>query len=159
MNKVQAIEARVGALDGMDHAEGITAAGLYERYVEDVYRYVWQRVPSVEEAEDVTAEVFAAAAAGLSRFRGQCPPYLWLLSIACRQKQRASPEPGIRHAWFPGHEWTGLFWGKPPEGGWERVTRSGYPGPFTVLSKGQTGHLWPGNPGSGIRGDFERRRR
>src|SRR4029077_9140800 len=41
------------------------------------------------EAEDVTAEVFAAAAAGLPRFRGQCPPYLWLLSIARRQIARA----------------------------------------------------------------------
>jgi DNA-directed RNA polymerase specialized sigma24 family protein len=78
LSKVQAIYARGGALDGMNHAEGITAAGLYERYLEDVYRYVWQRVPSVEEAEDITAEVFAAAAAGLSRFRGQCPTYLWL---------------------------------------------------------------------------------
>jgi hypothetical protein len=52
--------------------------GLYERYLEDVYRYVWQRVPSVTKAEDITAEVFAAAVAGLSRFRGECPPNLFL---------------------------------------------------------------------------------
>jgi RNA polymerase sigma factor (sigma-70 family) len=77
--------ARVGAIDGMTHADRITAAGLHERYLEDVYRYVWQRVPSVSEAEDITAEVFAAAATGLPRFRGDCPPYLWLLSIARRQ--------------------------------------------------------------------------
>src|SRR5439155_504737 len=67
------------------HAGKITAAELYERYLQDVYRYVWQRVSSVDEAEDIVAEVFAAAAAGLSRFRAQCPPYLWLLSIARRQ--------------------------------------------------------------------------
>jgi RNA polymerase sigma-70 factor (ECF subfamily) len=91
LSKVQAIcprsghPARVGAFEVMNHAEETTAAGLHERYLEDVYRYVWQRVSSVEEAEDITAEVFAAAAAGLSRFRGQCPPYLWLLSIARRQ--------------------------------------------------------------------------
>jgi RNA polymerase sigma-70 factor (ECF subfamily) len=75
----------VGALEGMNRAEPITAAELHERYLESVYRYVWQRVSSAEEAEDITAEVFAGAAAGLSRFRGDCPPYLWLLSIARRQ--------------------------------------------------------------------------
>jgi RNA polymerase sigma-70 factor (ECF subfamily) len=71
--------------DPMGRADGITAAELHERYLRDVFRFVWQRVPCAEEAEDITAEVFAAAAAGLPRFRGQCPPYLWLLSIARRQ--------------------------------------------------------------------------
>jgi RNA polymerase sigma-70 factor (ECF subfamily) len=85
LSKSQTNCARVGVLDGMSRAEGITAAELHERYLESVYRYVWHRVSSVEEAEDVTAEVFAAATAGLSRFRGDCPPYLWLLSIARRQ--------------------------------------------------------------------------
>jgi RNA polymerase sigma-70 factor (ECF subfamily) len=69
----------------MSRPDGITAAELYERYLKDVFHYVLRRVPRTEEAEDITAEVFAAAAAGLSRFRGQCPPYLWLLSIARRQ--------------------------------------------------------------------------
>lgn len=73
------------ATDRMDRAEGVTAAELHERYLEDVYRYVFQRVPRTEEAEDITAEVFAAAAAGLPRFRGYCPPHLWLLSIARRK--------------------------------------------------------------------------
>lgn len=73
------------ATDRIDRADGVTAAGLHERYLEDVYRYVFQRVPRTEEAEDITAEVFAAAAAGLTRFRGHCPPYLWLLSIARRK--------------------------------------------------------------------------
>ena len=35
---------------------------LHSRYLKDVYRYVLQRAPSIEEAEDITAEVFAAAA-------------------------------------------------------------------------------------------------
>jgi RNA polymerase sigma-70 factor, ECF subfamily len=42
-------------------------------------------VPRQEEAEDITAQVFAAAFEGLSGFRGQCPPHLWLLGIARRQ--------------------------------------------------------------------------
>jgi RNA polymerase sigma-70 factor (ECF subfamily) len=38
-----------------------------------------------EEAEDITMAVFAAAFADLPRFRGQCPPLLWLLGIARRK--------------------------------------------------------------------------
>src|SRR3954463_5704970 len=85
LSKAQVVSIQAEACDRMSHAGGITAAELYERHLRDVYRYVWQRVPSVDEAEDIVAEVFAAAAAGLPRFRGQCPPYLWLLSIARRQ--------------------------------------------------------------------------
>jgi RNA polymerase sigma-70 factor (ECF subfamily) len=77
--------AREGVLERMDGAERPTAAALYERYLGDVFRYVLRRVGQQEEAEDITAEVFAAAMQGLPRFRGQCPPYLWLLGIARRQ--------------------------------------------------------------------------
>jgi RNA polymerase sigma-70 factor (ECF subfamily) len=69
----------------MDRADWVTAAVLHERYLDDVFRYVVRRVPRVEEAEDITAEVFAAAAVGLPRFRGHCPPHLWLLGIARRK--------------------------------------------------------------------------
>src|SRR5438067_2223321 len=85
----QAVDAQAGALNWMNRADWVTAEVLYERYLKDVFRYVLQRVPSIEEAEDITAEVFAAAAMGLSRFRGDCSPYLWLLSIARRQVARA----------------------------------------------------------------------
>lgn len=77
--------ARGGALERMDPAGEMTAAGLYERYAVEVYRYVLRRVAGIEEAEDLTAEVFAGAAAGLSRFRGHCSPYAWLISIARRK--------------------------------------------------------------------------
>src|SRR3954471_18188058 len=87
--KSQAMEAQARTLDCMTRTDAITAAELHERYLRDVFRYVLQRVPSVEEAEDITAEVFAAATAGLRRFRGECPPRLWLLSIARRQIARA----------------------------------------------------------------------
>jgi RNA polymerase sigma-70 factor (ECF subfamily) len=96
--KAQAAHARVGPLDRMNRTEEITAAGLYERFLEDVYRFVLRHVSGIEEAEDITAEVFAAAAAGLSRFRGQCPPSVWLLSIArrkiidVRRRRTARPE-------------------------------------------------------------------
>jgi RNA polymerase sigma-70 factor, ECF subfamily len=79
------VYAPVGAVGRMSRADRTTAAALYQRHLKDVFHYVLRRVPRVDEAEDITAEVFAAAAAGLPRFRGQCPPYLWLLSIARRQ--------------------------------------------------------------------------
>jgi RNA polymerase sigma-70 factor (ECF subfamily) len=87
---VQTTEARW--TDGADLA---SVAVLQERYLRDVYRYVLRRVPRQDEAEDITAEVFASAFAGLSRFRGECPPHLWLLTIARRkiidtQRRRAA---------------------------------------------------------------------
>jgi RNA polymerase sigma-70 factor (ECF subfamily) len=88
--------ARTGALDWMNRAGAITAAELHERCLKDVYRYVLQRTASIEEAEDITAEVFAAATTGLPRFRGECPPYLWLLSIARRQIARAQRRRAVR---------------------------------------------------------------
>jgi RNA polymerase sigma-70 factor, ECF subfamily len=90
--------ARLEAIDGMDRGEKITAAELHERYLEDVFRYVLRRVPRLVEAQDITAEVFAAAFVALPRFRGHCPPYLWLLSIArrkiidARRRRAARPE-------------------------------------------------------------------
>lgn len=58
---------------------------LHEQYLTDIYRYVSRRLPGREEAEDATAEVFAAAVAVWSRFRGDVSPYLWLLGIARRK--------------------------------------------------------------------------
>jgi RNA polymerase sigma-70 factor, ECF subfamily len=95
--KAQAAYARGGALERMNRGDEITAAALYECFLEDVYRYVLRHVSGVEEAEDITAEVFAAAA-GLARFRGQCLPSVWLLSIArrkivdFRRRRTARPE-------------------------------------------------------------------
>jgi RNA polymerase sigma-70 factor, ECF subfamily len=96
LSKPQAIYAPARALGEMDRPEKITAAELHERYLEDVFRYVLRRVLLVEEAEDITADVFAFATAGLHRFRGECPPCLWLLSIARRQIARARRQQAIR---------------------------------------------------------------
>jgi RNA polymerase sigma-70 factor, ECF subfamily len=74
-----------GTLDRMNRPDSITAAELHERYLDEVYFYVLRQACGIEEAKDITAEVFAAAAAALARFRGQCPPNLWLLSIARRK--------------------------------------------------------------------------
>jgi RNA polymerase sigma-70 factor (ECF subfamily) len=68
----------------MEPAKGIEAAELYQLYLKDVFQYVSRRMPR-QEAEDLTLQVFAAALEALPRFRAQCPPRLWLLSIAHRK--------------------------------------------------------------------------
>jgi RNA polymerase sigma factor (sigma-70 family) len=92
-----AVTARVGERDGVDRADEVTAAELYERHLKEVFHYVLRRVPREEEAVDITAEVFAAAFAALPRFRGQCPPHLWLLSIARKQIALARRRHAARH--------------------------------------------------------------
>jgi RNA polymerase sigma-70 factor, ECF subfamily len=96
LSKPQAVYAPMTVPSEMDRLEKITAAELHDRYLEDVFRYVLRRVLLVEEAEDITADVFASATAGLPRFRGECPPYLWLLSIARRQIARARRQQALR---------------------------------------------------------------
>jgi RNA polymerase sigma-70 factor (ECF subfamily) len=73
------------ALDVCEPSASERARALYDRHGEDVFNYVAHRVARREEAEDITAEVFAAAVQALPCFRGQCPVYLWLLSIARRK--------------------------------------------------------------------------
>ena len=62
-----------------------TAEALHQRYLPDVFAYVARRVSDHQEAEDVTAEVFAAAFVALPRQKGLNGPYPWLLGIARRK--------------------------------------------------------------------------
>jgi len=56
---------------------------LYEANFDRVYAFVARRVPSREEAEDLTAEVFHQALAGLAKFERRGTPFAaWLLGIA-----------------------------------------------------------------------------
>jgi RNA polymerase sigma-70 factor (ECF subfamily) len=58
-------------------------AELYEDNFERVYAYVARRVGNREEAQDVTADVFHQALAGLTRFEWRGLPFVsWLLGIA-----------------------------------------------------------------------------
>jgi RNA polymerase sigma-70 factor, ECF subfamily len=58
-------------------------ADLYENYFDLVYAYVARRVGSRDQAEDLTAEVFRKALAGLSRFKWTGAPFAtWLFRIA-----------------------------------------------------------------------------
>jgi RNA polymerase sigma-70 factor (ECF subfamily) len=66
----------------MQDKQRLDATQLQRQYLKDVFRYVSRRVGDHEQAEDITAETFAAAFAGLPGFRYQCDPKLWLFSIA-----------------------------------------------------------------------------
>jgi RNA polymerase sigma-70 factor (ECF subfamily) len=75
-------------------------AELYEANFDRVYAFVVQRVPSRQEAEDVTSEVFHQALAGLAGFEWQGTPFVaWLLGIAshliARRWQIAASRPEV----------------------------------------------------------------
>ena len=58
---------------------------LYERNFHRVYAYVVRRVGDRHQAEDLTAEVFREALAGIRKFEWRGVPFIaWLLRIASR---------------------------------------------------------------------------
>ena len=73
---------------------------LYEANFDRVYAFVARRVPGREEAEDLTAEVFHQALAGIGGFEWRGTPFAaWLLGIAsrliARRWNRAERQPEI----------------------------------------------------------------
>jgi RNA polymerase sigma-70 factor (ECF subfamily) len=61
-------------------------AVLYERNVDAVHAYIYRRVSSRAEAEDVTSVVFQQALANLGRFEWRGVPFVgWLLRIAANE--------------------------------------------------------------------------
>src|SRR5713226_5893607 len=74
-------------------------ADLYEQNFYRVYAYIAHRVGDRHYAEDLTAEVFREALAGIRRFQWRGVPFVaWLLRIASRAVadhwKRASRESG-----------------------------------------------------------------
>ncbi|WP_309707751.1 RNA polymerase sigma factor [Armatimonas sp.] len=74
-----------------------TADALHERYLEDIFAYISRRLPVRAEAEDITAETFAAAFTSLRTLQKNTDPFPWLLGIARRKlidrarKQKRQP--------------------------------------------------------------------
>ncbi len=57
-------------------------ADLYQRYTNQVYRYLLIRTGNVHEAQDLTSQTFLAAMENLHKYRGDSPFAAWLLGIA-----------------------------------------------------------------------------
>ncbi len=63
---------------------------LYNRYYEQIFRYLYQRLDSKEEAFDLTSEVFLKAMLNLSRFEYKGVPFSsWLYKIAFNELNQA----------------------------------------------------------------------
>src|SRR5450759_3831090 len=85
-----------------------TAFGeLYERYYHRVYRYVYHRVGTYAEAEDITSVAFMKALEGLPSYesrRNGFAPWLFRITRNCvvdhyrRRKQQSPLEDGIHLA-------------------------------------------------------------
>lgn len=52
---------------------------LFEEYFYDVLNYIYRRIGSKEDAEDLTEEVFTKALLSLDRYKDQGKPYLFFL--------------------------------------------------------------------------------
>lgn len=73
-------EQRVAAAKAGDRG---AFRALYLRNVSDIFRYIARRVPTREEAEDLTAETFCRAWAGLGGYEWRGVPFgAWLSRIA-----------------------------------------------------------------------------
>ena len=56
---------------------------LYDMYVDRVYRHVYYRVGSTEDAEDLTQQVFLKAWQAIGRYKRTSSPFLaWLMRIS-----------------------------------------------------------------------------
>lgn len=62
------------------------AEGAFRRHYQDVYGFLRRRIRDPQRAEELTQDVFAAAAAGLPDAREGDPPVLaWLYTVARRR--------------------------------------------------------------------------
>ncbi len=74
---------RINIMSLVKPRETVTPADLRQICLRDVFAYVYRRVPRVEDAEDITAEVFALA---LNRIPSHVhEPKAWLIGVARRK--------------------------------------------------------------------------
>lgn len=69
---------------------------LQQQTLERVFAYVRRHCRRREDAEDLTAEVYAAAVAAIDRFRGDASVITWLVAIARRKLIDAARRSGRR---------------------------------------------------------------
>lgn len=62
-----------------------TFGGVYDRYVQPIYRYVFNRTGNTADAEDITSQIFLAALEGIRKYRDNGYFAAWLFAIARRK--------------------------------------------------------------------------
>jgi len=62
--------------------DALDFTAIYERHQQGVYRYVLARVGHVEDAEDITAQIFVKAYENAAEYRQDAPFAHWLYRIA-----------------------------------------------------------------------------
>jgi RNA polymerase sigma-70 factor (ECF subfamily) len=73
----------VGAIDALAAHDPDAWQSLFERYYDKMYRFACLRTGDTSAAEEIAAEVFAAAAKGIARYRPTGAPFAsWLYRIA-----------------------------------------------------------------------------
>ncbi len=90
-------------------AQGDTDAfgDLYERLLDDIYRYVYYRVSNQQDAEDLTETIFLKAWQGLANYKPEGAPFVaWLYRIAHNTvvdhyRTRKISEPLADHPYLP----------------------------------------------------------
>lgn len=96
---VDSAAAADAALVAAAHADPAAFEALYRRHLPGVYRYIYARVGSVAEAEDLTAAAFVDAMTSLGRYEEQGRFCAWLYTIARRQvsgyRRRRRRETGL----------------------------------------------------------------
>ena len=71
-------------------------APLYERYVDQIFAYVYSMTRNRELAEDITSATFARAYEDLPRFQWRGVPYsAWLYRVAANMVARTKRRPGF----------------------------------------------------------------
>jgi RNA polymerase sigma-70 factor (ECF subfamily) len=72
-------------------------AGLYDLYVQPVYRYLLSKLGNVQDAEDLTGQTFLAAIQNFPRYKHKGKFAAWLFSIARNKATDFYRKEGSQH--------------------------------------------------------------
>ena len=80
--KMQTMTDDIPALVTAAREDPAAFGRLYDRYVQPIYRYIFSRVGSAHEAEDITSQTFMSAYEALGKYRERGQFSAWLFRIA-----------------------------------------------------------------------------
>lgn len=70
-------------IDSAIKGDAIAFGRLFDMYIDAIYKHVYYRVGSVQDAQDISQQVFVNAFKAISRFHSTNTPFLgWLMRIA-----------------------------------------------------------------------------